>query len=170
MARTSGSGMPLEKPCSAGSNSAPRAVLQDGREQGGDVGESSDLGKLLLRITVAGLMIGHGIHKIQNGIGGIEGMIDAKGLPTILAYGVYAGEVLAPLLLLVGFQTRLAALLLAGNMVVALWLAHSAQLTEIAPSGAPTLELPYFYLLAALSIMLLGAGKFAIDGRKKKLD
>ena len=133
------------------------------------MGGSSDLGKLLLRITVAGLLIGHGINKIQNGISGIEGMIDAKGLPTFLAYGVYVGEVLAPLLLIVGFQTRLAALALAFNMGVAIWLAHMPQLTELAPGGAPVLELQFFYLLSALSIMLIGPGRFAIDGRKKKL-
>jgi putative oxidoreductase len=127
-----------------------------------------DLGKLLLRITVAGLMIGHGIHKIQNGIGGIESMLDGKGLPTFLAYGVYVGEVLAPLLLIVGLKTRLAALALAINMGMAIYLAHWDDLFKLSErTGAPALELQLFYLLAALSIMLIGPGRMAIDGRKR---
>jgi len=135
------------------------------------MGRSSDLGKLLLRITVAGLMIGHGIHKIQHGIGGadgIPGMVEGKGLPAFVAYGVYVGEVLAPLLLIVGFWTRCAALALVINMCVAIWLRHMDQLTLISDKGAPVLELQFFYLLSALSIVLIGPGRFALDGRQPK--
>ena len=131
------------------------------------MGAGSDLGKLILRIAVGGLMIGHGINKIANGIGGIEGMLDAKGLPTWIAYGVYVGEIVAPALLIVGFQTRLAALVLAGNMVMAVYLAHMDDLFKLAGSGAPALELQLFYFLGAVAILLLGSGGIAIDGRKR---
>ncbi len=130
-------------------------------------GGGSDLGKFLLRLAVGGLMIGHGINKISNGIEGIEGMLDAKGLPTFIAYGVYVGEILAPALLLVGLKTRLAALVLAGNMVAAVYLAHMDDLFKLNDySGAPVLELQLFYFLGALAIMLIGPGRMSIDERK----
>lgn len=58
-----------------------------------------DLAKLLLRLSTGGLMMFHGIHKIIHGIGGIKGMVVNAGLPEIMAYGVYVGELITPLLL-----------------------------------------------------------------------
>ncbi len=126
----------------------------------------NDLGKFILRLVVGGLMLLHGIHKIQNGLGFVEGALDGKGLPTFLAYGVYVGEVVAPILLIVGFQTRLAALALAGTMGMAIFLVHLDDLTRLQGSGAWGAETPAFFLLAALSIFLMGPGKMSIDGRK----
>ena len=80
-----------------------------------------DFGKLLLRLAVGGLMLFHGLHKLFDGVGGISSMLVAKGLPGFIAYGVLAGEVVAPCLLIVGILTRPAALVLAFTMVVA-WL------------------------------------------------
>jgi uncharacterized membrane protein YphA (DoxX/SURF4 family) len=74
---------------------------------------SDDLGKLLLRLTLGVLTLLHGIAKISAGVGGIAGMLGKAGLPTVLAYGVYAGEVIAPLLLIIGLWTRPAALVVA---------------------------------------------------------
>ena len=131
------------------------------------MGGSSDLGKLVLRLTVGGLMLFHGIDKITNGIAGVEGALEAKDLPTFLAYGVYVGEIVAPALLIIGFQTRLAALVLAINMAMAVYLVHMDDLTLLGYGGAWKVELQAFYLLSALSIALIGPGKIAIDGRKK---
>ena len=55
-----------------------------------------DTGLLILRLTLGILMLFHGIAKITNGVGGIEGMLTSKGLPAFLAYGVYVGEVIVP--------------------------------------------------------------------------
>ncbi|HBQ67102.1 MAG TPA: GntR family transcriptional regulator, partial [Leclercia adecarboxylata] len=80
-----------------------------------------DTGKLLLRLAVGGLMLFHGLHKAIDGVGGIAGMLVAKGLPGFIAYGVLVGEVIAPILIILGILTRPAALVLAFTMVVA-WL------------------------------------------------
>ncbi|PLN48071.1 GntR family transcriptional regulator, partial [Klebsiella pneumoniae] len=80
-----------------------------------------DVGKLLLRLAVGGLMLFHGIHKLIDGVDGISGMLAAQGLPGFIAYGVLVGEVVAPCLLILGVLTRPAALVLAFTMVVA-WL------------------------------------------------
>ena len=127
-----------------------------------------NLGKLLLRLTVGGLLIFHGINKITEGVGFIEGLLKAKGLPEAMAYGAYVGEVAAPALVIVGFFTRISALVIAGNMAFAIFLAHQADLTKLNNHGAWAVELPMFYLLTALCIFLLGPGRYSIDGRKPK--
>ena len=53
--------------------------------------QNDDLAKLLMRLAVGGLMLFHGVHKVANGIGGIEGMLSGKGLPEELAWGVHLG-------------------------------------------------------------------------------
>jgi putative oxidoreductase len=128
---------------------------------------SEDLGKLLLRVTVGGLMLFHGIAKLQHGVGFIEGMLEGKGLPAFLAYGAYVGEVIAPLLLLVGFQTRIAGAVLAFNMVTAIGLAHANQLFDLNAHGGWAIELAAFFLLGGLCIALLGSGRFALDARRR---
>ena len=123
------------------------------------------LGKLLLRLTVAGLMLFHGVSKILGGaeaLGKIEGLLTASGLPEAMAYGVYVGEVVAPVLLILGLFTRLSALVLAFNMVVAIGLAHAGDLFKLNDHGAWAIESAMFYLLTALVIAVLGPGRFSL--------
>lgn len=123
-----------------------------------------DFAKLLLRIALGVLILMHGWAKIRNGIGGVEGLLVMKGLPSFLAWGVYFGEVLAPVLLVVGLYTRLAAGLVAVNMIVAVALAHMGHLTQFTNSGGWRLELQAMYLVAALALLMIGAGRFSIGG------
>ncbi|MEF7614154.1 DoxX family protein [Aquincola sp. MAHUQ-54] len=125
---------------------------------------SDDIGKLVLRLAVGVLMLLHGIFKIGSGVGGIAGMLQGAGLPAFLAYGVYVGEVLAPLLLIIGAWTRLAAVVIAVNMVVAIALAHASQLMSLTPQGGWALELQGLYLFGAIAIALLGAGGLSVAG------
>ena len=60
-----------------------------------------DFGILLLRIIIAGLMLFHGISKLNN-ISGIENTLTEAGLPAIMAYGVYVTELIAPILIIIG--------------------------------------------------------------------
>ncbi len=48
---------------------------------------NDDLGKLIVRLCVGGLMLFHGVNKITNGVSGIEGFMESHGLPTLFAYG-----------------------------------------------------------------------------------
>lgn len=130
-------------------------------------GMREDLGKLVLRIAIGGLMLFHGISKITGGIDGISGMLAAKGLPAALAYGVYVGEVLAPLLIIIGLLTRLSAGVFAFNMLVAILLVHSADLTKIGEHGGWAVELQMLYLLPAVALVLLGPGHFSVDAQRK---
>ena len=125
-----------------------------------------DLGKLLLRWMVGGLMAFHGWAKVQSdsGISGIKAMVVAKSLPEFVAYGVYVGELAAPALLILGFFTRGAALILAINMAVAVWLAHADDLLRLTSHGTYALELHAFYFVGALAILCLGPGRIALQG------
>ena len=115
-------------------------------------------GVLLLRFTVAGLMLFHGIAKLRNGIGGIEGLLQQHGVPAEFAYVVFIGEIIAPLLVIAGVWVRAAALVIAINMLVAVALAHPAQLLALGRSGGYALELQAFFFLSALTVAWLADG------------
>ena len=120
-------------------------------------------GKLLLRLTVGGLMLFHGISKLFNP--GTAGFIGSKlaeaGLPEALAYGVYIGEVVAPLMIIVGLLSRAGAALIVINMLFAIILVHAGDLFALTEHGGWRLELQGFYLLGSLAIVFLGSGRYA---------
>ena len=113
---------------------------------------------VLLRTTLALLMLFHGWAKIRHGIGGIEQMIEARGAPGWLAYAVYLGEVVAPLLLLVGLWIVPAALVIAINMLVAFFLVHTKQVLMLQNSGGWSLELQAFFFVTAI-VVAMGSSK-----------
>lgn len=124
-----------------------------------------DLGKLILRVTVGGLMLFHGIAKLQSGVDGIGNMLEGKGLPASMAYGAYVGEFLAPLFMIAGVLVAPAALLIAFTMVIAIYTAHSADLLALGSSGQWAVETPMFFLLASVAVLLLGPGRYRV-GKK----
>ena len=117
-----------------------------------------DVAKLVLRLTVGLLILLHGISKIQGGPGFILDIVEKAGLPDPFGYLVYVGEVLAPILVIVGLWTRVAAVVIAINMIVAVMLVHTGQLLELSPEGGWALELQGLYLAVPIAIALLGAG------------
>lgn len=121
------------------------------------------LGKLILRLSVGGLMLLHGIAKLTQpgSLTWIGNTLATQGLPSFLAYGVLIGEVVAPLMAILGIQTRLAGLLMAINMAVAIFLVHMGDLTRLTSNGGWALELQGLFLFGALAIMLLGSGRMA---------
>lgn len=125
---------------------------------------SPDAGKLVLRAALAILILLHGIAKLRGGVGFIGGMLAQHGLPAALGYLVYVGEVIAPLLMLAGIWTRLAALVIAVNMVVAIALVHMGELFELGRTGGWALELQGMFLASAIAVALLGAGRYSIGG------
>ncbi len=125
----------------------------------------NDTGKLVLRLTLGILILLHGIAKLGHGIGPIQGMVTGMGMPAFFAYGVLAGEVLGPLLLIAGFYARIGAALIAVNMLFAFALAHTAQLASLNEQGGWALELQGMFLFTAIALMLLGPGRFGINQR-----
>jgi len=124
-----------------------------------------NLGLLILRIAIGGMMLLHGIYKLFNGIGMIEQQINDIGLPSIFAYGVYVGEVVAPLLIILGIAARPAALILVINCIVAMLMVHSGDIISLTPQGGWGVELLGLYLFGALAIVFTGAGKYAVSSK-----
>lgn len=124
-----------------------------------------DLGLLILRLSVGVLMLLHGISKLIHGADGIEQMIAASGLPLFIAYGVYIGEVIAPLFIIFGYGTRIAAAVLVFNMLVAVGMAHAGDVFTLTEAGGWAIELQGLYIFGALALVFTGAGKYALSSK-----
>ncbi len=129
-----------------------------------------DAGKLLLRITIGILLLMHGLFKLANGIDSITSLVQAQGWPAWLAFGVFIGEIIAPSLLIVGVLTRAGALVIVFNMGLAIYLAHASQILSLTKTGGWALELQGLFLIGALVVALLGAGRFSLGGSHGRLN
>lgn len=124
-----------------------------------------DLARLVLRVVLGALILLHGIAKLRGGLDGIERMVEAQGLPGMLAYGVLVGEIVGPVMLLLGWHARIGALLVLVNMLFAVVLVHMGQLGDLDASGGWALELQGMFIAAALAVALLGPGRFSANQR-----
>ena len=126
-----------------------------------------DVGKLVLRLAVAGILLFHGIFKLRNGVDWMEGPLSALGLPGFLAYGTYVAEVLAPLLLIVGYQVSIAALVIAFDMLMAVILVLRDGVFAIREQGGGwAIELEALFFFGAIAVALLGPGSIALQRPK----
>ncbi|WP_417939507.1 DoxX family protein [Flavobacterium sp. RS13.1] len=125
--------------------------------------KNNDLGLLILRITISVLMFLHGISKFGGSLEFIKSMLTEKGIPEFIAYGVLVGEILAPIAILIGFRTRIAAAIYAFNCLVAILIAHSSELFSMGEHGGWALELLGLYLFGALTLFFTGAGNIAVS-------
>ena len=121
-------------------------------------------GKLIVRLTVGILMLFHGVAKVLNpeSLGFIRSLLEGVDLPAALAYGVYVGEIIAPLMVILGIYSRMGGLVMTVNMLFAIWLAHSADIYSLTSHGGWALELQGFYLFCSLAIIFLGSGRYAV--------
>jgi putative oxidoreductase len=124
-----------------------------------------DAALLVLRLTLGALILFHGVTKLPPPETFIAGVLAKANLPTVLAYGVYVGEIVAPIMLIVGVWTRLAALVIAINMIVAVLLVGLPRLFAINATGGYALELEAMYLFTAVALALAGAGRYSVGGR-----
>jgi len=127
---------------------------------------TSDLGRLVLRCSVGLLILLHGIAKLRFGLGDVATSLQRANLPIAIGYLVYIGEVVGPASMIVGAWTRIAAAIVAFNMLVALLLGHPHELLDMTAHGGLLLEVQWLYLAAAAAVTLLGAGRFSVDGRR----
>ena len=121
-----------------------------------------DIGKLILRITTAGLILFHGTAKLMHGVSFIGAALAAAHVPSVVAYGVYLGEVVGPILIILGLWTRVGSLLVIANMIVAIALEAYRNTFVIQRTGAWGLESEAFYLLTAVVIFLIGPGRLTV--------
>lgn len=125
---------------------------------------NSDIAKLILRISTGVLILFHGIHKVIYGVGGVQKMLSSAGLPEILSYGVYVGELIAPIFIILGLYARVASIVLGVNMLSAIFLAYGFSLS-LSKYGGLSMELPLLYLIMSILIFLLGSGKYSVNSK-----
>ncbi|PIB39110.1 DoxX family protein [Maribacter sp. 4G9] len=116
-----------------------------------------DIGLAFFRIAVSAMMITHGLPKFQKLISGNFEFGDPIGIgaaPSLFLAVI--GEFICPILVIIGFKTRFAAIPTAITMAVAGFIAHAAD-------SFGTKEKALLYLVAFITIALLGPGKFSID-------
>lgn len=122
-----------------------------------------DLGKLVVRLSVGGLLLLHGVHKLLTGIAPIKAMVVAAHMPDLIAYGVYLGEIVGPILVILGLFSRIGGILIVVNMLAAVALAGLGRLMMLDAMGGYALELETFYLAGGLAVALLGAGRLSLN-------
>ncbi|GAB3934409.1 DoxX family protein [Larkinella terrae] len=117
---------------------------------------------LLLRIGASALMLTHGWPKFTKLITGNFTFGDPIGIgsaPSLILATL--AEFGCSVLILLGFQTRLAAIVLMVNMLVVVFFAHGSD-----PFGKK--EMPLLFFLIYLTIYFVGPGKHSMDGRENK--
>lgn len=128
-----------------------------------------DAGKLILRLCLGVLLLFHGVGKLGHGVAWLADPLAVYGLPSFVAYGVYVGELFAPILLILGIFSRVGALIVIVNMVFVFGLVHMDDLTTLGKSGGWALELQGFFLFTAVAVALLGAGRYSLAPRSGPL-
>lgn len=116
-----------------------------------------DIAIFLVRISIAVLMLTHGISKIALFNGSPVQFMDFMGLGTelSLALAIFA-EVGCSILILLGLGTRLAVIPLIITMLVAVFIVHGAD---------PFIqqEMGLHYLLIYVLLLITGSGKYSLD-------
>lgn len=125
--------------------------------------QNKETGLLIHRVSIGLLILFHGIANMSSNYSFIKTLLLGLGVPEFIAYGVFIGEIVAPLLMIIGFRARLASLVLAFNMLIAILMAHASDLFSLNQFGGWSLELQGLYLFGALSLFFLGAGKYAVS-------
>jgi putative oxidoreductase len=124
-----------------------------------------DFGKLVLRLTLGLLVLLHGIAKVKGGIGSLAPLVTGIGLPPWFAYGVYIGEIVAPVMVILGFFTRIGAFIIFVNMVFAIVLVHRPELLTLGKQGGWALELQGMFMFTALALTFMSPGRYAMTRR-----
>lgn len=115
---------------------------------------------LVLRILSSGFMLTHGLPKLTKILNGDLSFGNPLGIGSGLSLLLVTfAEVGCVLLVLIGFQTRLATLPLIITMLVASFIANWG-------NAFKDMELSLLYLLIYGTLFFLGAGKYAIDGKQ----
>lgn len=115
------------------------------------------LGLLILRASFSLMMLTHGFPKLMKLVEGNTGFADPLGigsLPTLILAVV--GELICPVLVLIGYKTKYSALPVIATMTVAAFVVH-------AKDALAHKELALLYLVGFVAVALLGGGKYSLD-------
>ncbi len=123
------------------------------------------LAPLVVRVIVGIIMALHGWQKLQGDLAGFGQRLGELGvpLPVFMAYVVMLAELIGGILLIVGLLSRLAALVLAIELVVAILLVKVNVGLISPPGGPPGAELDLALIAGFLVILLAGPGRLSLD-------
>ena len=118
------------------------------------------LGLLLLRVALGVIFIFHGYPKLFTNTHQTMQFFEHSGLPGYFVYIAGVFEFFGGIMLIVGLFTRLAGLLLAGEMFVALWKVHGLFAN---PKAVENYQFPLAVAAGAFALATVGAGLISID-------
>ena len=124
-------------------------------------------GLLLLRVSIAFTMLIYGISKLTFGIDYIKDLVSQYGLPTLISYGVFIGEIIAPILIIIGFRTKLAGLVFAVNCFVAILMDRLPDVLSLNEHGGWAIGLIFIYMMFGIALFFTGAGMYALSTNNK---
>lgn len=125
------------------------------------------VGLLLLRVSIAFTMLIYGISKFISGIDFISDLIAQYGLPSFLGYGVFVGEIIAPVLIIIGYRTKLAGLVFAINCFVAVIMVQIPNLLKLNEFGGWEIGPLFIYITFGIALFFTGAGKYSLATKNK---
>ena len=126
--------------------------------------QNSDVAKLILRVSLGVLILFHGVHKLIHGIDGVKAMVISAGLPSFVSYGVFMGELITPIFIILGLYARVASLVLGVNMLMAIFLAYGFSFS-LSKYGGLAMESPLLFLIMAILVFMLGSGRYAVNSK-----
>jgi putative oxidoreductase len=125
----------------------------------------AELAPFILRVVLGTIMAAHGLQKLQVGPANFGTALGQMGvpLPTLMGYVVTFVELVGGVLLIVGLLSRLAALLLTIDLVVAISLVkvHVGFLSPL--QGGASAEFDLALIAGFLAILLAGPGRLSVD-------
>jgi len=117
----------------------------------------NNIGLAIFRIIPSVMMLTHGIPKLQKLIHGDIKFTDPIGIGEIPSlFLTVISEFICPLLIIIGYKTRLAAIPAVITMFVAAVIVHGTDAFDVK-------EKALLYLTFFIAIILLGPGKYSID-------
>jgi putative oxidoreductase len=122
---------------------------------------------LLLRVAIGFPMLIYGLTKLTGGIESIFEVLQQNHLPSLIGYGVYLGEIVAPVLIILGVRARIAGVILSFNCIIALLLTQTSQILMLNAYGGWAIELLFIFILLGISLYNSGAGQYAISKNNK---
>ncbi len=125
--------------------------------------DSRDWALLFVRLGLAITILFHGWHKLTHGVGHLQEDLILLGFPGFVAYLAYVGEIVAPIMLLLGTYSRAAALFILGTCVFIFMVRWGNGTFLVSPkTGGLIIAEAYLYLSSALAIFFAGSGRFAL--------
>lgn len=120
------------------------------------------IGLLCLRLVMGTAFILHGWPKIQHPF---DWMGPEASVPAIFQMLAAVAEFFGGMALIVGLLTRIASLGIMANMIVAIGMVHLPHGDPfVGKPGGHSYELAAIYLACAILFVLLGPGRYSLDG------